>query len=120
MSNLKVEVEVTKLTLKVDVPFLEEATPIAMKVLKEQLSQGIDANGTQHVHPNGKPWDFRESGDLLDTMAYTPGEIVITAEYAEHLHKKAPLDGLAPAFEEQLSRELQETAERLLQTTEEK
>jgi hypothetical protein len=120
MSKVIVEVEVKKITLKADVPMLEEVTQASLKVLKSQLSQGIDANGVQHKHANGKPWDFRESGDLLDTMTTSPGEIVITAEYAEHLHKIAPMDGLAPAFEEQLGRELQETAERLLLTEEEK
>jgi hypothetical protein len=120
MLKLKVEVEVKKVTIKADVPMLEEVTKVAMKVLKEQLSRGIDANGVQHTHKDGTPWDFRESGDLLDTMTTSPGEIVITAEHAEFLHQKAPLDGLAPAFEEQLGQELQETAERLLLVEEEK
>lgn len=112
--KVKVEVKITKIELTADVPLDQELSNLARNALRAQLSQGIDALGVQHKDAKGKPWNFRESGDLLDTMQANPGELVITAEHAEHLNKIATMDGLAPAFLEQFEQAATETVERLL------
>lgn len=114
MSYIKIEATFSPITIREDVPLSKELTDLAAMVLKEQLSNGIDATGKQHLDAKGRPLNFRQSGQLLDTMQTEPGSIIFDEDYAEHVNARAPIDGLAPEYLTKLEQLATETVERLL------
>lgn len=88
-------VKVTALKLRLKDEALPVIAAIAKELLLDQLAQGIDGNGVQHRHPDGTPWDFRDSGELLDslTVAWKEGRItlIFNKDYAVHVNTMAPL-----------------------------
>ena len=88
-------VKVTALKLRLKDEALPAIAAIAKELLLAQLAKGIDGNGKEHRHPDGKLWDFRDSGELLDTMVVTWKEgrvsLIFNQDYATHLNTRAPL-----------------------------
>lgn len=88
-------VKVIPLQLKMADDVLPQVAAIVKDLLINQLSQGIDGNGKQHTDPEGRPWDFRDSGYLLDSLvvSWKDGKltIVFAPEYAKHVATGAPL-----------------------------
>lgn len=88
-------VKVTPLKLRLKDEALPIIGAIAKELLLAQLALGIDGNGKEHRHPDGTPWDFRDSGELLDSMivAWKDNRVtlIFNKDYAVHLNTRAPL-----------------------------
>jgi len=91
----------------------DEAYPligaIAKELLLAQLSAGIDGVGVRHTHPDGSPWDFRNTGRLLDSLvvAYKEGRITLIFDtaYATDVDRKAPLT-MSPATRQEFTKRI--------------